>query len=165
MTVRRLCDAVREGDLNDVKAMLAVRPELVHLDLAENDEHRALHHAVLQRRPEMVRLLMQHGADARKGIWPHRDATSPLTIASDREYTDIVDIIQDEERRRSRVPVPGSAAPVPADLVDAFQREDEEAMIRSLEAHPALVEAQDPHSGMTALHWAAATCGNGWAPG
>ena len=114
VTVRRLCDAVREGDLDGVKAMLAVRPELVHLDLAENDEHRALHHAVLQRRPDMVRLLMQHGADARKGIWPHRDATSPLTIASDRGYTDIVDIIQDEERRRSRAPVPGSDAPVAA---------------------------------------------------
>ncbi len=105
VTVRRLCDAVREGDLNGVKAMLDVRPELVHLDLAENDEHRALHHAVLQRRPDMVRLLMQHGADARKGIWPHRDATSPLTIASDRGYTEIVAIIRDEERRDSRVPV------------------------------------------------------------
>ena len=156
VTVRRLCDAVREGDLNGVKAMLDVRPELVHLDLAENDEHRALHHAVLQRRPDMVRLLMQHGADARKGIWPHRDATSPLTIASDRGYTDIVDIIRDEERRHSRVPAAAADTPMPADLMDAFQRGDEEAMIRSLDAHPALIQVEDPQAGMTALHWAAA---------
>ena len=68
VTVRGLCDAVRAGDIDGVRAMLAVRPELVHLDMAEDDERRALHHAVLQRRPEMVRLLMQHGADARQGI-------------------------------------------------------------------------------------------------
>ena len=49
-TVRGLCDAVRAGDIDRVRAMLAVRPELVHLDMSEHDEHRALHHAVLQRR-------------------------------------------------------------------------------------------------------------------
>jgi ankyrin repeat protein len=155
VTVRRLCDAVRAGDLDGVRAMLAVRPELVHLDLAENDEHRALHHAVFGRRPEIVRLLMQHGADARKGIWPHRDATSPLTIASERGYTDIVAIIREEERRRSREPSAADTQ-VPADLMDAFQRADQDAMIASLDAHPALIQAQDPQSGMTALHWAAA---------
>jgi ankyrin repeat protein len=156
VTVRRLCDAVREGDLDGVKAMLAVRPELVHLDLAENDEHRALHHAVLQRRPDVVRLLMQHGADARKGIWPHRDATSPLTIATERGYTEIVAIIRDEERRDSRASAAAADTPVPGGLMDAFQRGDEEAMIRSLDAHPALIQVQDPQGGMTALHWAAA---------
>ena len=50
VTVRGLADAVRAGDLESVQSMLRVRPELVHLDLAESDEHRALHHAVLQRR-------------------------------------------------------------------------------------------------------------------
>ena len=114
VTVRGLCDAVRAGDIDGVRAMLAVRPELVHLDLAEDDEHRALHHAVLQRRPEIVRLLMQHGADARQGIWPHRDATSPLTIATERGYADIVAIIRDEERRHSRVSATAADTPVPA---------------------------------------------------
>ena len=47
VTVRGLCDAVRAGDIDVVRAMLVVRPELVHLDVAEDDEHRALHHAVL----------------------------------------------------------------------------------------------------------------------
>jgi len=159
VTVHRLCDAVRAGNVDRVRAMLTVRPELVRLDLAENDEHRALHHAVLQRRPEMVRLLMQHGADARKGIWPHRDATSALTIATERGYTDIVAIIRDEERRRSRVLATAETL-IPADLMDAFQRGDEEAMVVWFEAHPALIHAQDPQSGMTALHGAAA---NLWA--
>ncbi len=156
VTVRGLCDAVRAGDIDGVRAMLVVRPELVHLDVAEDDEHRALHHAVLQRRPEIVRLLMQRGADPRKGIWPHRDATSPLTIAAERGYADIVAIIRDEERRHSRVSATAADAPVPANLLDAFQRGDEEAMIASLDAHPSLIHTPDPQGGMTALHWASA---------
>ena len=156
VTVRGLCDAVCAGDIDAVKAMLLVRPELVHLDVSEHDEHRALHHAVLQRRPEIVRLLIQHGADARKGIWPHRDATSPLRIATDRGYADIVAIIRDEERRHSRVSATTAETPVPATLVDAFQRGDEEAMIASLDRHPSLIKRSDPQGGMTALHWASA---------
>ena len=156
VTVRGLCDAVRAGDIDGVRAMLVARPELVHLDVAEDDEHRALHHAVLQRRPEIVRLLMQHGADARKGIWPHRDATSPLTIATERGYADIVAIIRDEERRHSRVSATAADTPVPAKLLDAFQRGDEEAMIASLDAYPSLIHTPDPQRGMTALHWASA---------
>ncbi len=80
VTVRRLVEAVFAGDITAVKSMLSARPELVHLDVSEYDEHRALHYAVLRRQPEIVRLLMRYGADARKGIWPHRDATSPLTM-------------------------------------------------------------------------------------
>ncbi len=152
ITVTGLTAAVRADDFAAVRQMLAVRPELVHLDLSENDERRALHFAVLQRRPEMVRLLMQHGADARKGIWPHRDATSPLTIATERGYHDIVAIIREEESRRANV----VDVPVPAELVDAFQREDEAEMVDLLDAHPGLIHKQDPESGMTALHWAAA---------
>ena len=155
-TVRGLCDAVRAGDIDGVKAMLAVRPELVHLDMAGDDERRALHHAVLQQRSDMVRLLMQHGADARQGVYPHRDATSALTIATERGYADIVAIIREEERQRSRAPVAVADTPVPAGLVDAFERGDEEAMIASLDAHPELIHKSDPRGGMTALHWASA---------
>ena len=156
VTVRGLCDAVRADDIDGVRAMLVVRPELVHLHVAENDEHRALHHAVLQRRPEIVRLLMQQGADARQGIYPHRDATSPLTIATERGYEDIVAIIREEERRHSRVSATAADTPVPANLVDAFQRGDEDAMIASLDAHPSLIQTPGPRGGMTALHWASA---------
>ena len=155
VTVRALCDAVRAGDLDGVRAMLAVRPELVHLDVSENDEHRALHHAVLHQQPEIVRLLMQHGADARKGIYPHRDATSPLTMATERGYAGIVAIIRDEDRR-SRASATATAAdtPLPPNLIDAFQRGDEEAMIAALNAHPSLIHRSHPQNGMTALHWA-----------
>src|SRR5687767_10268462 len=53
-TVARLVEAVRRGDLETVRSMVTARPELVHFDVAEHDEHRALHHAVLQRQPDIV---------------------------------------------------------------------------------------------------------------
>ena len=82
VTVQRLADAVRARDIQSVRLLLDARPELVHMDMAATDEHRALHYAVLDRAPEIVRLLMARGANARKGIYPHRDATSALTLAS-----------------------------------------------------------------------------------
>jgi hypothetical protein len=84
VTIARFGEAARSGDLQQVRTMLAARPELAGLDMAENDEHRALHYAVLRRDISMVRLLMQAGADARKGIWPHRDATTAHALARER---------------------------------------------------------------------------------
>lgn len=155
VTVRRLVDAVCAGDLAAVQSMVNARPELVHLDLAENDEHRALHHAVLQRRPEMVRFLMQQGADARKGIWPHRAATTAFTLAAERAYDEIVRIIEEEERRRSAgEPIPAVPPQVAADLMDAFRRGDEDAMIATPDAHPrlaTLLEHGAAHSARAAI--------------
>lgn len=102
VNVNRLADAVRAGDLTRVRAMLKARPELVNMEMSYGDEHRALHYAILDRAPEMTRLLMERGADARKGIHPHRDATSALTLAIERGYDEIVAIIEEEERRRPR---------------------------------------------------------------
>jgi ankyrin repeat protein len=128
VTVSRLIDAVRAGDLDTVRLMVEARPELVDLDAAENDEHRALHHAVLRRQPEMVRFLMQHGADPRKGIYPHRDATSALTLASERGYADIVAIIRDEESRRISSPFAVIEEDKSVELGAAFERGDEAAI-------------------------------------
>ncbi len=66
VNVARFADAVRAGDIPQVRSMLASRPELIAMDLAGNDEHRGLHYAVLRRDPAMVRLLMEAGADAPK---------------------------------------------------------------------------------------------------
>jgi len=144
VTVTRLADAVRAGDLPGVRVMLEVRPELVHMDMAANNEHRALHYAVLDRAPEMVRVLMAHGADARKGIYPHRDATSALAIATDRGYVEIVTIIEEEEQRRSATTPTGSGMPIPAAAVplheQAVVRGDAD-WLRARHAERALVNA------------------------
>jgi ankyrin repeat protein len=157
VTISRLVGAVRSGDIVAVRAMLARRPELADMDMAATNEHRPLHYAVLDRAPEMVRLLMQHGADARKGIYPHRAATSALTIATERGYAEIVAIIEDEEQRRREA---SSAATAPAaaagdELCDAIETGDHARGLAMLEANPALVHARH-RDGWTPLHAAAA---------
>jgi ankyrin repeat protein len=99
-TVRRLVEAVRANDVAAVESLLERRPELANMEVAGDDEHRAIHYAVIDRSPEMVRLLMQRGADARAGIYPHRDATCALVLAQDRGYDDIVVILLEEESKR-----------------------------------------------------------------
>ena len=163
VTVTRLADAVRAGDLRAVRAMLTARPELVHTDMAEHNEHRALHYAVLDRNPDMVRLLMDRGADPFKGIWPHRDATGALTIATERGYDEIVAIIRDALRRREaeRLTSPADDAAPPIDrsspivsrLWAAFQTGGEAAVIACLEEEPRLVHWHQG-DGWTLLHQA-----------
>src|SRR5580692_10482065 len=47
--VHELAEAVKAGDLEQVRTLLRARPELIGMDMAENNEHRALHYAVLRR--------------------------------------------------------------------------------------------------------------------
>jgi ankyrin repeat protein len=156
VTVGRLAEAVRSGDIEAVRVILQVRPELVDRCMSGSDEHRVLHYAVLQRNPAIVRLLMQHGADARGGIHPHREATGPLTLAVERGYEEIATIIREEEHRRQT----GVSEPVdtdlPSEIAQAFQRGDVATIMKFLEKHPELIRLADHRNGVTPLHKAAA---------
>ncbi len=152
MTAQRLVDAVNAGDEAEVRRMLAVRPQLASTDLAENDERRALHYAVFARNRDLVRILMQHGADARQGVWPHRSATSPLTIAQERGYREIVEIIFDEERRRAASH--GAVREAPWELFDRSAWSDGRAAAL-ISGNPELVRSSTA-DGWTPLHAAAA---------
>jgi len=155
-TIARFTDAVKAGDMTQVRSMLASRPELVGMDRAGNDEHRGLHYAVLSRNAPMVKLLMGAGADARKGIWPNRDATSALTLARDREYSDIVAIIEEEERlRREEMSCPNATvSPVQDQISAAILQGDTATAMRRLEEDRSLIQACD-RTGATPLHIAA----------
>jgi len=100
VTVRRLADAVRANETALVRRMMEARPELANMAMSYGDEHRPIHFAVMNRLPEMVRLLMRYGANAHAGIDPHRDATTAWMLAKDRGYDEIVAVIEDEERRQ-----------------------------------------------------------------
>jgi len=154
--VERLAEAVKAGDLEQVRTLLRARPELVGMDMAENNEHRALHYAVLRRNIPMVQLLMEAGADARKGIFPHRDATSALAIARDRDYTDVVAVIEQvEQQRRESLSCPNATVSPVQEQINAAIREGENAVaIRLLEADESLIRACDRDGG-TPLHVAA----------
>jgi ankyrin repeat protein len=154
--IARFADAVKAGDMVQVRSMLASRPELVAMDRAGNDEHRGLHFAVLRRDPVMVRLLMEAGADARKGIFPHRDATSALAIARDRQYDDIVVVIEEEERRRREEMSCSNAtvSPIQDQISSAISRGDDATAMGFLEEDQTLIHACD-RDGATPLHAAA----------
>jgi ankyrin repeat protein len=156
VNIARFMEAVKEGDISQVRSMLASRPELVSMDRAANDEHRAIHYAVLESDAAMVRLLMEAGADARKGIFPHRDATTALALAQDRAYTDIVAIIEEEERRRrEEMSCPNATiSPVQDQISAAILQGDSTTAMRLLEADRSLIQACD-RDGATPLHIAA----------
>jgi ankyrin repeat protein len=121
VTIRHLTDAVIAGDVEQVRVMLKARPELAR---GSADDLSPMHHAVLNRSLEMVRLLMQNGASAHHGLYPHRDATSPLTLAAERGYDEIVKVIRELERRQETPadaavanPIGGSAGPLETAVV------------------------------------------------
>lgn len=158
VTVARLRDAVTAGDVKQVQAMLAVRPELASMDMAENDEHQALHYAVLARNAEIARLLIRTGANPRKGIYPHRDATTALTLAVERGYDDVADIIREEEKQTGQtLHSDNSPPPMPPGLMEAARRGDQDAIIAALEANPWMRTIHFQHPLMTPLHSAVAT--------
>jgi ankyrin repeat protein len=111
VTIRRLVEAVGIADIESVRMMLKARPELANMAVSYDDERRAIHYAAMHRQPGITRLLMQNGADARVGIYPHRDATSALTLARERGYDDILTIIQEEDKRRAKPAHEPTAAP------------------------------------------------------
>jgi hypothetical protein len=95
---------------------------------------------VLNRSSGIVRLLMQHGANARSGVYPHNDATSPFTIAVERGYDEIAAIFREEEQRRREAK--GVADPeqkIIAELIHAFRTGDLDSAIAKIDAIPSLV--------------------------
>jgi ankyrin repeat protein len=152
VTVQRLADAVRAGALAEARALLQARPELARMGI---DNHQVLHYAVLNRAPEMVRLLMEHGANARDGVYPHRDATTALTIATERGYEEIVAIIDEAEQRRRRASSGMAAAPAPDELFQAIASGANARAIAMLETNAALIHTCNDQ-GWTPLHLSAA---------
>ncbi len=100
-SVQDLCDAAVVGDFKKAKAILDEQPNLALLYL-KDDSAMAIHFAVMHRQPEMVRLLMSCGINKNSGIYPFTKATSPIGMATDRGYDEIVEIINEEYARREK---------------------------------------------------------------
>jgi ankyrin repeat protein len=151
-TVRRLVDAVRAGNMNDVRAMLKARPELARMSI---DNLQVVHHAVLARAPEMVRILMAHGANARDGVYPHRDATTAHAIALQRGYDDIVRIIEAEEQNQRNAKSGLPNAPAADDVFRAIASGDTDRAIALMDENPLRIHTRHIPSEVSPLHAAA----------
>ena len=154
VTVTRLTEAVRANNIEQVRAILRIRPELVNFEVAGTHGHSALHDAVMNRMPEMVRTLMQLGANPHATVYPRYDATTPLIIAAERGYDEIAGIIRDEEKRREAGRP--TTSDVPGELHNALQSGDEDAAIAILERHTGLVAYRHPETQRSFLHSASA---------
>jgi hypothetical protein len=148
VTVKRFEEAARNGEIAQLRTMLKQRPELVNSS--------ALRYAVLRRDHEMVTVLMEHGADARTGVYPHRDATTPLVIATDRGYGEIVAMIKEAEQRRREISSGSGGTADPAELSRAIASGENDRAISLLESDPSLIQARLLRHERTPLHVAAA---------
>jgi ankyrin repeat protein len=157
INVKAFCEAVDAGDIATVRRLAKARPDLVDLspDGAEG-ERIALHIAIFKGDIETTRALMELGSDARRGIWPHRSATTGHTIARDRGYDEIVAIIErEEERRRQARSASGATVGSTTDQIHkAILQDRNNEALRLLESDLSLVGACSLR-GTTPLHVAA----------
>jgi ankyrin repeat protein len=121
----------------------------------------ALHNAVLHRSEEMVRLLMDYGANPHDGFYPHREATTPMAVAEARGYEEILAILRDAELRRRERNSGVTGAPAPDALFQAIASGNDERAIAMMEADPALIRTCHPLRGWTPLHVAARSFNTG----
>jgi ankyrin repeat protein len=150
------CAAVEAGDVAAVRKLAKARPELVSVEWTGAYWSSALQFAVAQRNSDMTRALMELGADARAGTWPHRSATMASAIAKDRGYNEIVAIIErEEERRRRALSAQGATLNSQTDeVLKAILQDQCDDAIRLLESDLSLVGACSLR-GATPLHVAA----------
>ncbi|MCZ6679277.1 MAG: sigma-70 family RNA polymerase sigma factor, partial [Candidatus Poribacteria bacterium] len=139
-----ICNAAQAGDLQRVKEILAVKPELAKQDIASNNEHQPIHFAAEEGHADIVRVLLEAGADPLNGIYPHREATGALTLAKDREHTAVVDVIEGWLKEERGTTSKGEA------FIQAVNSGDTPGVGAALAEDAALINATDK-GGQTAL--------------
>jgi ankyrin repeat protein len=156
VTTRSFTAAVRAGDVARVRQMLGLRPELANLKLSGYDD-RALHHAVAEHNMEMVRVLLESGADPHAGMHletPSGNYPSAFDFAAERGYSDFVTLFIERAPRQTET----SPDPQPSftlDMREAFRRRDEAAILAFLAQHPEVMRRAG-QDGVTTLHRASA---------
>ncbi|NKB72754.1 MAG: sigma-70 family RNA polymerase sigma factor [Candidatus Latescibacteria bacterium] len=138
-----ICNASQTGDLGRVVRILETDPKLAK---ASHPEHARgpLHYAAREGHAEIVRLLLKHGAPL-EGIYPNREATSPLALARDRSHTEVVSVIEGWLAENRGTTTRGEK------LCEAASTGDAEAIVEILDNHPPALQETD-NVGNTALH-------------
>jgi ankyrin repeat protein len=153
-TVQRLVDAIRAHDGARVQHLLGRRPELARMSI---DNLQMLHYAVLADAPDIVRLLMTHGANAREGVYPYREATTAHALAVQRGQDEIVRIIELGEQEQRSALSGGRSASAADDLFRAMGAAETDRALALLSADPLRIHARHIPSQLSPLHAAAQT--------
>jgi ankyrin repeat protein len=152
MTVQRLADAIRARDTASVQQLLERRPELARMSI---DNLHMLHHAVLADAPDIVRLLMAHGANAREGVYPYREATTAHALALQRGHDEIVRVIELAEQGQRDALSGAREAPAADDLFRAIAAGNSDRAIALMSADPRRIHTRHIPSQLSPLHAAA----------
>ena len=138
-TVVSLCNAAQAGDAKRVEHLLATNPKLATQPISQNDQL-AIQFAAREGHVDVVRLLLEAGADPLKGVYPNRKATSALAFARDRGHNRVVKVIEDYLTEHPQE----KAEPGEGDALMAAVKEGNVATVRmvldsdaSLASHPA----------------------------
>jgi ankyrin repeat protein len=135
--------AARDGDLERIKSLVQQSPRLA---TCEYNYTPPIHFAVREGHLEVTRFLLDHGADpANYRTYPFQD--SLLTMARDREYDDVAQLLLEYLSKRGRV-VEGLET-----LLSAARAGDVALVKAELERDPSLARAAND-TGDTALHQA-----------
>lgn len=135
--------ASRDGDLTQMKELASRRPELIRCTYNYTPP---IHFAVREGHLEVVRYLLEQGADPAYRTYPFQD--SLLTLAQDRGYYEIAELLLNA--LTNRVPVPEGLS----EFLDAARKGDFAQIESGLSRNPQLAAAGN-ETGDTALHHAA----------
>ncbi len=149
-----LARAAARGDHAAARRIIRADPRLIGVDLAENNEHQALHYAVRNRDVQMVSLLLEAGANPRRGVYPVRDSTTPCAIAEDRGFGEVLSVIADHEARhgaKTSPPYQPRTAPAPTPLERAVADGDLAAVRDGHQRDPALIRPEHGACGLLTI--------------
>ncbi len=144
--VWQILTACHDGELDTVRELLDENPELIS---CEYNYTQPIHFAVREGHLELTKFLLDRGADVAYRTPSFQD--SLLTMACDREYLELADLIEQTLAARFQ-PVARSS-----EVLEATAAGDARTIVELLDSDPAEVNATN-ESGHTALHIACDNC-------
>lgn len=143
--VWEILTAAIRGDLPTIEKLVRKDPRLA---TCSNQYRTPLHFAVQENHIDVVRFLLDHGADAtyRSGnFWHER----PTTIAEERGYTDLHAVLLEHLAPTAGIAEPGAGERI----AEVMRRRDVGAVGLLLDAEPELISAGDARGNLP-IHWA-----------
>lgn len=144
-----ICAAL-EGDFKTIEKLVSQTPLLAQ---CEYNYTQPIHFAVREGHTEVVRFLLDHGADPSYRTYDFKD--SLVTLASDRGHEDIVEMLEAEIQKKSEG-FDAQKEKLATELLDAISELDYETVHTILEQAPERINLSNS-DGTTPLHSAVYT--------